>query len=201
MKKRYGYIRISSKDQNIARQIDAMKKEGIDKKYMYIDIQSGKDFERPSYKKMKKKIKEGDELYVKSIDRLGRNYTEIIDQWRILTKEKKVDIVVLDFPLLDTRKQQNGITGMFIADLVLQILSYVAQIERENIRQRQAEGIQSAKDRGVKFGRPQKEFPEEFEQIYLLFKEKKISKRESARRLSINHVTFTNLINRYESTK
>lgn len=201
MKKRYGYIRISSKDQNIARQIDAMKKEGIEKKYMYIDMQSGKDFERPSYKKMKKKIKEGDELYVKSIDRLGRNYNEIIDQWRILTKEKKVDIVVLDFPLLDTRKQENGITGMFIADLVLQILSYVAQIERENIRQRQAEGIQSAKDRGVKFGRPQKEFPDEFEQIYLLFKEKKISKRESARRLSINHVTFTNLINRYESTK
>lgn len=201
MKKRYGYIRISSKDQNIARQIDAMKKEGIEKKYMYIDMQSGKDFERPSYKKMKKKIKEGDELYVKSIDRLGRNYNEIIDQWRILTKEKKVDIIVLDFPLLDTRKQENGITGMFIADLVLQILSYVAQIERENIRQRQAEGIQSAKDRGVKFGRPQKEFPEEFEQIYLLFKEKKISKRESARRLSINHVTFTNLINRYESTK
>lgn len=201
MKKRYGYIRISSKDQNIARQIDAMKKEGIEKKYMYIDMQSGKDFERPSYKKMKKKIKEGDELYVKSIDRLGRNYNEIIDQCRILTKEKKVDIIVLDFPLLDTRKQENGITGMFIADLVLQILSYVAQIERENIRQRQAEGIQSAKDRGVKFGRPQKEFPEEFEQIYLLFKEKKISKRESARRLSINHVTFTNLINRYESTK
>ncbi len=199
MKKKYAYIRVSSKEQSIARQVDAMEKEEIDKKNHYIDMQSGKDFERKNYQKLLRKLKAGDELYIKSIDRLGRNYDEIISQWRKITKEKEVDIIVLDFPLLDTRHQVNGIPGKFIADIVLQILSYVAQIERENTHQRQEEGIRSAKARGVKFGRPLKPFPEEFEDVYQLYKKEKLSKRECARRLSTNHVTFTNMVNRYES--
>lgn len=201
MKERYAYIRVSSKGQSIDRQIDAMDKVGIDRKNRYIDIQSGKDFERKNYKRLLKKLKSGDELFVKSIDRLGRDYDEIIEQWRKLTKEREVEIVVLDFPLLDTRNQINGITGKFIADLALQILSYVAQIERENIHQRQAEGIRSAKARGVRFGRPQKQFPKNFEKVYQLYKNNIISKREAARRLATNHVTFTNLMNRYEDIK
>lgn len=201
MKERYAYIRVSSKGQSIDRQIDAMDKVGIDRKNRYIDIQSGKDFERKNYKRLLKKLKAGDELFVKSIDRLGRNYDEIIEQWRKLTKEREVEIIVLDFPLLDTRNQINGITGKFIADLALQILSYVAQIERENIHQRQAEGIRSAKARGVRFGRPQKQFPQNFEKVYQLYKNNIISKREGARRLSTNHVTFSNLIERYELIK
>lgn len=150
---KYAYIRVSTKDQNIDRQVEAMKEAGIDK-------QSSKDFERKNYKKMLRKLKAGDEVYIKSIDRLGRNYDEIIEQWRILTKDKDVDVSVLDFPLLDTKNKINGLTGKFIADLVLQILSYVAQIERENIRQRQAEGIRIAKEKGVKFGRPVMDIPE-----------------------------------------
>lgn len=156
---KYAYIRVSTKDQNIDRQVEAMKEAGIDKSKMFIDKQSGKDFERKNYKKMLRKLKAGDEVYIKSIDRLGRNYDEIIEQWRILTKDKDVDVSVLDFPLLDTKNKINGLTGKFIADLVLQILSYVAQIERENIRQRQAEGIRIAKEKGVKFGRPVMDIP------------------------------------------
>ena len=132
----YAYIRVSCKDQNVARQVAAMRKLGIPDKKMYIDKQSGKNFERTSYKKLLKKLKKGDVLFVKSIDRLGRNYEEVIEQWRYLTKDKQIDIVVLDFPLLDTRKQVNGLTGKFVADLILQILSYVAQMARENIKQR-----------------------------------------------------------------
>ena len=165
---KYGYVRVSSKDQNIDRQVVALLEMNIAKKNLFIDRQSGKDFDRKEYKKMIRKLKAKDELYIKSIDRLGRNYEEIIEQWHFLTKEKNVDIIVLDFPLLDTRHQVNGLTGKFIADLVLQILSYVAQIERENIKQRQAEGIQLAKEKGVKFGRPQIALPENFEEIYLL---------------------------------
>ena len=162
----YAYIRVSSREQNVARQVEAMKQQGITKEKMYIDKQSGKNFDRPQYKKLMKKLCENDILYVKSIDRLGRNYDEIIEQWRYLTKKKKIDIVVLDFPLLDTRQQIHGLTGKFIADLVLQIMSYVVQIERENTKQRQREGIQLAKERGVQFGRPEAKIPDEFEQMY-----------------------------------
>lgn len=198
--KKYGYVRVSSKNQNIDRQVEALLNIGILRKDMYCDKQSGKNFDRKEYKKLIKKLHDGDELYVKSIDRLGRNYDEIIEQWRYLTKVKNIDIIVLDFPLLDTRNQVNGITGKFIADLVLQILSYVAQIERENIKQRQAEGILVAKQKGVKFGRPQLKIPQEFEKVYELIKTNQISKREGARILNTNHNTFNRWIERYEKT-
>ncbi len=158
----YGYIRVSSKEQNIDRQMAALLKEGLDKKQIFIDKQSGKDFDRPAYKKLLKKLKSEDVLIIKSIDRLGRNYAEILEQWHVITKIKQADIYVLDFPLLDTRKKDNDLTGMFIADLVLQILSYVAQTEREFIHQRQAEGIAAAQQRGVKFGRKPIELPKAF---------------------------------------
>ena len=147
----YGYVRVSTKDQNEARQMIAMREFGIDEKYIFIEKQSGKDFNRPQYKRMLCKIKAGDTLVIKSIDRLGRNYDEIIEQWRIITKEKQAAIVVLDMPLLDTR-QGRDLTGTLIADIVLQLLSYVAQTEREFIKQRQAEGIAAAKAKGVRFG-------------------------------------------------
>lgn len=176
-----------------------MKEAGIDKSKMFIDKQSGKDFERKNYKKMLRKLKAGDEVYIKSIDRLGRNYDEIIEQWRILTKDKDVDVSVLDFPLLDTKNKINGLTGKFIADLVLQILSYVAQIERENIRQRQAEGIRIAKEKGVKFGRPVMDIPENFDSIYQLWENNLISLREAGRMLEISHTTFQRLAKRYNN--
>lgn len=194
---KYAYIRVSTKDQNIDRQVEIMKNIGIEKNKMFIDKQSGKDFERKNYKNMINKLCPGDEIYIKSIDRLGRDYEEIIEQWRILTKDKDVDIIVLDLPLLDTRNKINGVTGKFIADLVLQIISYVAQVERENIRQRQAEGIQIAKEKGVKFGRPRKEIPENFESIYKLWKKNLISQREAGRMLKISHTTFQRLTKRY----
>lgn len=194
---KYAYIRVSTKGQNIDRQVEIMKNIGIEKNKMFIDKQSGKDFERKNYKKMINKLCPGDEIYIKSIDRLGRDYEEIIEQWRILTKDKDVDIIVLDLPLLDTRNKINGVTGKFIADLVLQIISYVAQVERENIRQRQAEGIQIAKEKGVKFGRPRKEIPENFESIYKLWKKNLISQREAGRMLKISHTTFQRLTKRY----
>lgn len=196
---KYAYIRVSSKDQNIERQIVAMKQAGLSMEQMYIDKQSGKNFKRKNYLKMIKKLKSGDEVYIKFIDRLGRNYDEIIEQWRYLTKTKDVDIIVLDFPLLDTRNQVNGLTGKFIADLVLQILSYVAQIERENIKQRQAEGIKIAKEKGVKFGRPEIPIPEEFQEVYQCYLNGGISKRSCAKQLGTNHVTFTNWIKKYEN--
>lgn len=196
--RQYAYIRVSSKEQNIARQVYAMKSAGIAESCMYIDVQSGKDFERKAYKKLIKRLKPGDEIYIKSIDRLGRDYDEIMEQWRYLVKERNIDIIVLDFPLLNTKNQINGITGKFVADLVLQILSYVAQVERENTRQRQAEGIREAKKNGVRFGRPQKDMPDEFMEVYELYKRENISKRECARRLNTNHVTFTNWIKRLE---
>lgn len=195
---KYAYIRVSSKDQNIARQVEAMKKEGIVERNMFIDKQSGKNFDRAAYQRLLKKLRKGDELYIKAIDRLGRNYDEIIEQWRYLTKIKDVDICVLDFPLLNTKTSVDGITGKFIADLVLQILSYVAQIERENTHQRQTEGIKIAKTKGIKFGRPQRECPENFEEVYLMWETKKISKREGAKLLSTNHNTFSRWIERYQ---
>ena len=201
MSKKYAYIRVSSKDQSIDRQVDAMEKVGISRKEMYIDKQSGKDFNRKNYKRLIRKLKTGDELYVKSIDRLGRNYDDIIEHWTFLTKVKEVDIIVLDFPLLDTRNQVNGVTGKFISDIVLQLLSYIAQIERENIHQRQAEGIKLAKQKGIHMGRPRIPIPDDFYPLYELCKQHKISKREGARRLHINPTTFNNWIKRHESEK
>ena len=186
----YGYVRVSSTAQNEDRQMLALKEVCVDEKNIFMDKQSGKDFDRPNYKKLVKKLKAGDLLYILSIDRLGRNYEEILLQWRIITKEKQVDVVVLDMPLLDTRKSGNDLTGTFVADLVLQILSYVAQTERENIHQRQKEGIAAAKLRGVKFGRPRKDVPERFWQLKEDWEDQKITSREAARQLSIAQDTF-----------
>lgn len=195
--KKYGYVRVSSKDQNVDRQVEALKKFDIDVKDMFIDKQSGKDFNREAYKSLIEQIKEGDELYVKSVDRLGRDYEEIINQWRYLTKVKNVDIIVTDFPLLDTRTKINGLTAKFIADMVLQVMSYVAQTERDNIKQRQAEGIRIAKEKGVVFGRPRSKMPDNFKEIFLLYKENEISKREGAKLCNTNHNTFSRWIERY----
>ena len=164
MTKVYGYVRVSSADQNEDRQMIEMRRVGVPSNNIFIDKQSGKDFERPSYKRMVRRLREGDLLYILSIDRLGRNYEEIQDQWRVLTKEKRIDIIVFDMPLLDTR-QGKDLMGTFIADLVLQILSFVAQSERERIRERQRQGIAAAKARGVKFGRAEKPLPEDFEEL------------------------------------
>lgn len=186
----YGYIRVSSKDQNEDRQRIAMKEAGIAEKQLYLDKQSGKDFERPAYKRLLKKLKKGDVLYIKSIDRLGRNYEEIQNQWRYITREKQADIEVLDMPLLSTRNAKGDLTGTFVADLVLQILSYVAQTERENTRQRQAEGIAAARNRGVRFGRPEKTVPQEFVQVQEKWKKREITSREAARCLGVSQNTF-----------
>ncbi len=186
----YGYVRVSTKEQNEARQVLALREYCVSEKNIYIDKVSGKDFNRPQYRKLMRNIKPGDILVIKSIDRLGRNYEEILVQWRMITKEKAVDIVVLDMPLLDTRKSGHDLTGTFIADLVLQILSYVAQTERENIRQRQREGIIAAKLRGVKFGRPEKPVPDKFWKLKDDWENKKISSRAAARELSIAQDTF-----------
>lgn len=162
MNKIYGYIRVSTKEQNEDRQLIALQELNISSENIYIDKQSGKDFNRPQYKILSRKMKAGDLLYIKSIDRLGRNYEEIIEQWRVLTKEKKIDIVVIDMPLLDTRRGKD-LMGTFLSDVVLQVLSFVAENERKNIRQRQKEGIEAAKLRGVQFGRPEKRLPDNFE--------------------------------------
>ena len=164
----YGYVRVSTKEQNELRQLIALRDFGIEDKHIYIDKQSGKDFVRTNYRKLIRKIKNGDTIVIKSIDRLGRNYDEILEQWRIITKEKQVAIVVLDMPLLNT-KQNRDLTGTLIADIVLQLLSYVAQTEREFIRQRQAEGIAAAKQQGVKFGRRPKAKPPEYENLKKLW--------------------------------
>lgn len=168
----YGYIRVSSMDQNEDRQRIALRGKGVPERNLYIDKQSGKDFDRPRYKRLVKRLKAGDLLYVHSIDRLGRNYKEIQEQWRVLTKDKGADVCVLDMPLLDTRNGKD-LMGTFIADLVLQILSFVAQSERENIRKRQAEGIAAAKARGVKFGRPALPLPENFYAVHKAWRVKK----------------------------
>ena len=185
----YGYARVSTKEQNEQRQIVALEEFGLDRKQIFTDKQSGKDFERTNYRKLVRRLKEGDTLVVKSIDRLGRNYEEILEQWRIITKDKGAAIVVLDMPLLDTR-QNRDLTGTLIADIVLQLLSYVAQTEREFIRQRQAEGIAVAKAQGVRFGRPPLAQPEEFPTVHQAWLKKEISAREAARRLSVTHKTF-----------
>ena len=162
MEKIYGYARVSTKEQNEDRQLIALEELEVPAKNIFIDKQSGKDFNRPRYKALLRKMRAGDILYIKSIDRLGRNYEEIIEQWRILTKEKRVDIVVIDMPLLDTRRGKD-LMGTFLSDIVLQVLSFVAENERKNIRQRQKEGIEAAKLRGVKFGRPEKDLPKDFD--------------------------------------
>ena len=185
----YGYARVSTKEQNEQRQIVALEEFGLDRKQIFIDKQSGKDFERTNYRRLIRKLKAGDTLVVKSIDRLGRNYNEILEQWRIITKEKGAAIVVLDMPLLDTRRSRD-LTGTLIADIVLQLLSYVAQTEREFIRQRQAEGIAVAKAQGVRFGRPPLEKPKGFPDVHLAWQKKEISAREAARRLGVSHKTF-----------
>ena len=185
----YGYIRVSTRDQNEERQRLAMGELEIPEKNLYRDHQSGKDFDRPQYRKLVRRLKRDDVLYIKSIDRLGRNYREILEQWRVLTKEMGVDIVVLDMPLLDTRSSRD-LTGTLIADIVLQLLSYVAQKERESIRQRQAEGIAAARDRGVRFGRPEKAVPDHFHLLYERWKNGEISGREAARQLGVTHQTF-----------
>lgn len=186
----YGYIRVSTKEQNEDRQRVAMHQFGIAERNLFTDKQSGKDFERPNYKKVIRKLKPDDTLVVKSIDRLGRNYEEILDQWRIITREKKAAIVVLDMPLLDTR-QGRDLTGTLIADIVLQLLSYVAQTEREFIRQRQAEGIAAAKARGVHMGRAAMEIPEEFAPVYDRWKRGEVSGRGAAKMLGVAQHTFT----------
>lgn len=187
---KYGYIRVSSKDQNPDRQMVALFENGIESKNIYTDVISGKNFNRPSYRKLLRKIKKGDLIVIKSIDRLGRNYNEILEQWRIITKEKKANINVLDMPLLNTDGTQEDLTGAFIADLVLQILAYVAETERAFIKQRQKEGIEIAKNKGIAFGRPRNDIPIEFEQSYFLWKEGSISKREAARRAKMSYATF-----------
>lgn len=190
----YGYVRVSTKEQNELRQLIALRDFGIEDKHIYIDKQSGKDFVRTNYKKLIRKIKNGDTIVIKSIDRLGRNYDEILEQWRIITKEKQVAIVVLDMPLLNT-KQNRDLTGTLIADIVLQLLSYVAQTEREFIRQRQAEGIAAAKQQGVKFGRRPKEKPPEYENLKKLWEENRISARAAGKKLGITHSTFLRWVN------
>lgn len=169
----YGYVRVSSQEQNEDRQLIAMAEAGVERANIFIDKQSGKDFDRPNYKRLIKRLRSGDTLFIKSIDRLGRNYEEIQNQWRIITKEKGVDMVVIDMPLLDTRRDKN-LLGTFISDLVLQLLSFISENERTTIRQRQAEGIAAAKKRGVKFGRPSKEAPPEFEEIVMKWQKKEL---------------------------
>lgn len=187
----YGYIRVSSKDQCEDRQFLALKQFDIPRKNIYVDKVSGKNFDRPQYNRLVKRLKKGDVLIVLSIDRLGRNYDEIQNQWRVITKVKQVDIVVLDMPLLDTRKKgDQDLTGTFIADMVLQILAYVAQIERENIKQRQKEGIYAAKSRGVIFGRPRKDVPQNFKEIKNQWLQNQITSRQAAKALGIAQSTF-----------
>ena len=186
----YGSIRVSTKEQNEDRQRIALAEFPVPENHIFLDKLSGKDFERPQYKKLMKKLRPGDILVIKSIDRLGRNYEEILNQWRIITKEKRADIVVLDMPLLDTRQTGRDLTGTFVADLVLQILSYVAQTERENIKQRQKEGIAAAKLRGVQFGRPRKPLPDNFQQVKEDWENKKITSREAANQLLVAQDTF-----------
>ena len=190
----YGYVRVSSKDQNEARQMLAMRDFGIKPKNIFSEKRSGKDFDRPQYRKLMRKLKAGDTLVIKSIDRLGRNYDEILEQWRTITREKQVAVVVLDMPLLDTRRGKD-LTGTLIADIVLQLLSYVAQTERDFIRRRQAEGIAIAKANGVRFGPKPMEKPKNFERCRAAWERKEISAREAARHLGVSHKTFLRWIN------
>ena len=188
--KTFAYVRVSTKEQNVDRQLEALKSFDIPKRNIFIDHQSGKNFDRPEYKKMIRKLKKGDLLIVKSVDRLGRNYSEILKQWQFITKEIEADIVVLDMSLLDTRKKDGDLTGVLIADLVLQILAYVAQTEREFIHQRQSEGIALAKVKGVKFGRKPMVMPSNFTEVCERFYKREITTREAAQLLDLAPSTF-----------
>ena len=194
----YGYIRVSSKDQKEDRQQIALKEVGVERQNIYVDKQSGKDFNRPQYKKMLRKLKKNDLLYIKSIDRLGRNYEEILQQWRILTKEKGVDIVVLDMPLLDTRRGKD-LMGTFLSDIVLQVLSFVAENERTNIKQRQAEGIAAAKAQGIKFGRPPLPLPDNFYEVHKAWRSKKITLKQAAEACNMPVGTFYGKARKFEN--
>lgn len=196
----YGYIRVSTIDQNEDRQLIAMQELSIPEKNLFIEKQSGKDFKRPQYKRLVKKLKPDDLLYIKSIDRLGRNYEEILEQWRILTKEKRIDIVVLDMPLLDTRRGKD-LMGTFLSDIVLQVLSFVAENERINIRQRQKEGIAAAKAKGVRFGRPPKPLPEKYHSAYQRWKTGVITGTAAAKECGMPLSTFRYRAEIYEKAK
>lgn len=196
----YGYVRVSTREQNEDRQLIALHESGVLQKNIYMDKQSGKDFNRPQYKKLLKKIKPGDLLYIKSIDRLGRNYEEIQNQWRIITKEKNADIYVIDMPLLDTRRGKD-LLGTFISDLVLQLLSFVAENERTNIKQRQAEGIAAAKAKGIRFGRPPKPLPDNFHEAYQRWKQGEITGTAAAKKCGMPLSTFRYRAEIYENAK
>ncbi|WP_251317721.1 recombinase family protein [Flintibacter muris] len=200
MSNTYGYIRVSTREQNEDRQLIALREMSIPEQNIFMDKQSGKDFNRPQYKKLVKKLKPDDLLYIKSIDRLGRNYEEIQNQWRILTKEKKIDIVVLDMPLLDTRRGKD-LMGTFLSDIVLQVLSFVAENERTNIRQRQAEGIVAAKARGVRFGRPPRPLPENYHSAYQRWKAGAITGTAAAKECGMPLSTFRYRAEIYEKAK
>ena len=198
--KEYGYVRVSSIDQNEERQLIEMKNLGIPEERIYKDKQSGKDFDRPNYKRLVRKLKKGDLLYILSIDRLGRNYEEIQSQWRYLTRDKEVDIAVIDMPLLDTRRGKD-LMGTFLADIVLQILSFVAQNERENIRKRQAQGIAAAKANGMKFGRPTLDMPKDFNLIVEKWENGFIRISEAAERCGMSEATFYRRLREYRAMK
>ena len=196
----YGYVRVSTKEQNECRQLMALEKVPVPNRNIYIDKQSGKDFNRPMYQKLIGKLKKDDVLYIQSIDRLGRNYEEIIEQWRILTKEKKIDIVVLDMPLLDTRRGKD-LLGTFLSDIVLALLSYVAENERKNIKQRQKEGISAARLRGVQFGRPAKPLPENFSEALQKWESGELTGKEAAKICKMAASTFYKQANKIKEQK
>ena len=193
----YGYARVSTVAQNLDRQLDELVKIGIDNSNIYTDKESGKDFNRTNYKKLCRKLKQGDVLFIKSIDRLGRNYNMVLDEWRILTKEKGIDIVVIDMPLLDTRIEGKNLVGKFIADVVLQVLSFVAENERVTMKQRQAEGIRMAKLRGVKFGRPAISTPKNFDKIVNLFLNKEVTSKQAIEMSGLSRGTFYRKLNKF----
>ena len=197
MSSTYGYARVSSREQNEDRQMIAFDEANVPKENIFVDKQSGKDFNRPKYRRLLRRLKVDDVLFVKSIDRLGRDYAEILEQWRILTKEKKIDIVIIDMPLLDTRRGKD-LMGTFLSDIVLQVLSFVAENERKNIRQRQKEGIEAAKLRGVQFGRPLKPMPENFRHIYDRWIGKEITGEEAAQLCNVARATFYRKVREWE---
>lgn len=198
---KYGYVRVSTREQNEARQLDALAPYEIPQKNLFVEKKSGKDFDRPVYKRLMKRLGPGDLLIVKSIDRLGRNYDEILEEWRHITREIGADVLILDMPLLDTRTKGRDLTGTFIADLVLQILSYVAQTERENIRRRQMEGIAAAKRQGVRFGRPTLPLPDNFNAIHKAWREKKLTLKQAARECDMPEGTFYSKAVRLEKAR
>lgn len=195
----FGYARVSTKEQREDRQLDALTALHIDPRHIYVDKQSGKDFDRPMYRKLLRRLKKDDLLYIKSIDRLGRNYAEILEQWRLLTQTKGIDIVVLDMPLLDTRRGKD-LMGTFLSDIVLQVLSFVAENERTNIRQRQAEGIAAAKARGVKFGRPPRPLPDNFYEVHKAWRAKRLSLKQAAQACDLPVGTFYSKALKFENT-